>query len=121
MEDPEVTQLRAGVRALMEMALRKSLADADHARIPGLAAELEQACLTTAQSTGPDYRSRYATIYNGLIKATAFGVIIAVISCYKGFNASGGARGVGQATTEAVVNSSILVFVGDYVLTVLMF
>ncbi len=62
-----------------------------------------------------------ADLYNGLIKATAFGVIIAVISCYKGFNASGGARGVGQATTEAVVNSSILVFVGDYVLTVLMF
>lgn len=69
MEDPEVTQLRAGVRALMEMALRKSLAEADHGRIPGLAAQLEQACLATAQSSGPDYRSRYVTIYNGLIKA----------------------------------------------------
>lgn len=62
-----------------------------------------------------------ADLYNGLIKSTAFGVIIATISCHKGFNAAGGARGVGLATTEAVVNSSILIFVGDYILTVLMF
>jgi len=60
-------------------------------------------------------------IYNGLAKAACFGVILAVISCYKGFNTKGGAEGVGRATTEAVVMSSITILVADYVLTSLMF
>jgi phospholipid/cholesterol/gamma-HCH transport system permease protein len=60
-------------------------------------------------------------IYNGLAKAACFGIILAVISCYKGFYAKGGAAGVGKATTEAVVVSSITILVADYVLTSLMF
>ena len=60
-------------------------------------------------------------IYNGLPKAACFGVILGVISCYKGFNTKGGAQGVGRATTEAVVMSSITILVSDYVLTSLMF
>jgi phospholipid/cholesterol/gamma-HCH transport system permease protein len=60
-------------------------------------------------------------IYNGLAKAACFGVILAVVSCYKGFYAKGGAEGVGRATTEAVVVSSITILVADYVLTSLMF
>lgn len=60
-------------------------------------------------------------IYNGLAKAACFGVILAVISCYKGFYTKGGAEGVGRATTEAVVVSSITILVADYVLTSLMF
>jgi len=60
-------------------------------------------------------------IYNGLAKAACFGVILAVISCYKGFSTKGGAEGVGRATTEAVVVSSITILVADYVLTSLMF
>ena len=60
-------------------------------------------------------------IYNGLAKAACFGVILGVISCYKGFNTRGGAQGVGRATTEAVVMSSITILVSDYVLTSLMF
>jgi phospholipid/cholesterol/gamma-HCH transport system permease protein len=60
-------------------------------------------------------------IYNGLAKAACFGVILAVISCYKGFSTKGGAEGVGRATTEAVVMSSITILVADYVLTSLMF
>jgi phospholipid/cholesterol/gamma-HCH transport system permease protein len=60
-------------------------------------------------------------IYNGLAKAACFGVILAVISCYKGFYTRGGAEGVGKATTEAVVLSSITILVADYVLTSLMF
>jgi phospholipid/cholesterol/gamma-HCH transport system permease protein len=60
-------------------------------------------------------------IYNGLIKAAFFGVIMSVISCYKGFYTSGGSEGVGRATTEAVVLSSVTILVSDYVLTSLMF
>jgi phospholipid/cholesterol/gamma-HCH transport system permease protein len=60
-------------------------------------------------------------IYNGLAKAACFGVILAVIACYKGFTTKGGAEGVGKSTTEAVVISSIAILIADYVLTSLMF
>jgi len=60
-------------------------------------------------------------IYNGLAKAAVFGVILSVISCYKGFYTKGGAEGVGRATTEAVVVSSVTILISDYVLTSLMF
>jgi phospholipid/cholesterol/gamma-HCH transport system permease protein len=60
-------------------------------------------------------------IYNGLIKSAVFGIILSLISCYKGFNTRGGAEGVGKATTEAVVVSSVTILVSDYVLTSLMF
>ena len=59
-------------------------------------------------------------IVSGLIKAAAFGFIIALMGCYHGFNASGGARGVGRATTNAVVSAAILVFAADYVMTSLL-
>ena len=53
----------------------------------------------------------------GLVKAFVFGVVITTVGCYKGFYATGGARGVGVATTQAVVVGSISIFVLDYVLT----
>ncbi len=60
-------------------------------------------------------------IYNGLVKAAVFGLILSLISCYKGFYTKGGAEGVGRATTEAVVVSSITILISDYLLTSLMF
>ena len=60
-------------------------------------------------------------IYNGLIKAAVFGLILSLVGCYKGFNTSGGAEGVGRATTEAVVLASITILVSDYFLTAIMF
>ena len=60
-------------------------------------------------------------IYNGLIKAAVFGFILSFIGCYKGFTTAGGAEGVGKATTEAVVISSITILISDYFLTALMF
>jgi phospholipid/cholesterol/gamma-HCH transport system permease protein len=60
-------------------------------------------------------------IYNGLIKAACFGLIMALIGCYKGFNTYGGAEGVGRATTEAVVLASITILISDYFLTAVMF
>jgi phospholipid/cholesterol/gamma-HCH transport system permease protein len=56
-------------------------------------------------------------IVSGLIKATVFGFIVALMGCYHGYNASGGARGVGRATTNAVVSAAILIFAADYLMT----
>jgi phospholipid/cholesterol/gamma-HCH transport system permease protein len=56
-------------------------------------------------------------VVSGLIKAAVFGAIIALMGCYHGFNSSGGARGVGRATTNAVVSAAILIFAADYLLT----
>jgi phospholipid/cholesterol/gamma-HCH transport system permease protein len=53
----------------------------------------------------------------GLVKAAAFGFIVTLMGCYNGYNSRGGAQGVGAATTYAVVSSSILILVFDYVLT----
>jgi len=63
----------------------------------------------------------FRDIYTGLIKAAVFGFLIALISCYNGFIAEGGAEGVGRATTRAVVASSMTVLVSDYFMTSFMF
>jgi phospholipid/cholesterol/gamma-HCH transport system permease protein len=60
-------------------------------------------------------------ITSGLIKAAVFGFIVALMGCYNGFNSKGGAQGVGNATTNAVVGSSIMILAADYVLTALLF
>jgi phospholipid/cholesterol/gamma-HCH transport system permease protein len=60
-------------------------------------------------------------VSNGFLKALVFGLIITLIGCYKGFYTSGGAAGVGRATTQAVVLASITVIIFDYFLTALMF
>lgn len=54
------------------------------------------------------------------IKAGCFGLIIGLVGCYKGFYASGGAKGVGQATTASVVTSSVAILLVDYMLTTMM-
>ncbi len=56
----------------------------------------------------------------GLVKAFIFGGIIALISCYKGLTCGVGAEGVGQATTEAVVYSSITILIANFFLTLVM-
>jgi phospholipid/cholesterol/gamma-HCH transport system permease protein len=61
-----------------------------------------------------------ADLLKSAIKAGVFGLVISVVGCYKGFYASGGAKGVGNATTEAVVISSVGILSLDYVLTVFM-
>jgi phospholipid/cholesterol/gamma-HCH transport system permease protein len=62
-----------------------------------------------------------ADLSSGLIKAFFFGGILTMVGCYKGYYASGGARGVGVATTQAVVYGSVLILVADYFLTAAMF
>lgn len=53
----------------------------------------------------------------GLIKAALFGLALALIGCYQGYNASGGAKGVGLATMRAVVVSSVAILTLDFVAT----
>ena len=60
-------------------------------------------------------------LYSGLFKAAVFGLIIALIGCYKGFYTRGGAEGVGQATTGSVVVASMLILISDYFLTAILF
>ena len=55
-----------------------------------------------------------------LVKSALFGVIVSTICCKKGFHASGGARGVGEATAKAVVSSIVAIFAADYVVTTVM-
>jgi phospholipid/cholesterol/gamma-HCH transport system permease protein len=60
-------------------------------------------------------------VLSGLVKASVFGFIIALMGCYHGFNSRGGAQGVGEATTHAVVSASILILAANYVLTSIFF
>ena len=60
-------------------------------------------------------------LLDGLIKSVVFGALVGLIGCHKGFNASGGAKGVGEATTQAVVVGSVTVLVADYFVTALMY
>lgn len=56
-------------------------------------------------------------INQGMFKASVFGLVFAVVCCYKGFFATGGAKGVGEATNEGVVTSMVLVIALNYFLT----
>lgn len=56
-------------------------------------------------------------ITQGVVKAVVFGLALAVVSCFQGYNASGGAKGVGVGTTRAVVGSFVTILWLDYFLT----
>ncbi len=60
-------------------------------------------------------------VFGGLVKSLFFGVVITMMGCYFGFNAEGGAEGVGKATTRAVVSSCLLILILDYMLASLLF
>jgi len=64
---------------------------------------------------------KVADFQGGLLKAFIFGFLIAIISCSRGLSAKGGAKGVGQATTSAVVISLITIFISNYFLSMLLF
>lgn len=56
-------------------------------------------------------------VTSGLLKATVFGFLIAVMGCYYGYRSSGGATGVGNATRTAVVAAAVSIFAANYLLT----
>jgi phospholipid/cholesterol/gamma-HCH transport system permease protein len=56
-------------------------------------------------------------LVSGLIKAAVFGLTLSLIGCYQGYNASGGAKGVGIATMRAVVIAYVSILIVDFILT----
>jgi phospholipid/cholesterol/gamma-HCH transport system permease protein len=60
-------------------------------------------------------------IWSGLIKSAVFGLILTLTGCVRGYYTSGGAEGVGRATTAAVVSASLIVLLTDFFLTKLLF
>ena len=58
-----------------------------------------------------------AHIVQGMVKSLVFGLAFSTIGCYQGYNASGGGRGVGLATTRAVVIGSVSILILDFFLT----
>ena len=59
-------------------------------------------------------------VISGLSKAVIFGGMLSLVSCYKGMNCGEGAEGVGRATTEAVVYSSISILISNFFLTLVL-
>jgi phospholipid/cholesterol/gamma-HCH transport system permease protein len=60
-------------------------------------------------------------VTSGLVKAAFFGLILSVTGCTKGFYTSGGAEGVGRATTSAVVQACLYILLSDFFLTKVLF
>jgi phospholipid/cholesterol/gamma-HCH transport system permease protein len=60
-------------------------------------------------------------VYGGILKSISFGLIVSWVCCYKGFYTKMSAEGLGKATTEAVVLSSVLILVWDYFVTSALF
>jgi phospholipid/cholesterol/gamma-HCH transport system permease protein len=60
-------------------------------------------------------------LVNGMEKGAIFGAVLTSIGCFKGFFAGGGAKGVGRATTEAVVISLVAILVTDFFMSYLQF
>ncbi|MGC2694818.1 MAG: ABC transporter permease [Candidatus Angelobacter sp.] len=74
--------------------------------------------LDTAQYWNSAYQIlKYNDVITGLVKPLVFGFIISTVGCYYGMNTKGGTQGVGRATTQAVVASSVLILAVDAVLT----
>ncbi|MGA8153858.1 MAG: ABC transporter permease [Terriglobales bacterium] len=78
---------------------------------------------------GMDWRQYWSTSYQilvfqdvlmGLVKPLLFGFIIATVGCYYGMTAKGGTQGVGRATTQAVVASSVMILITDLIVTKLL-
>lgn len=71
--------------------------------------------------TGVKNSFQFSDMISGLIKSAVFGAIIGIVGCHEGYHAEGGARGVGKATTEAVVISAVMILVADYIIATILF
>jgi len=63
----------------------------------------------------------FGNLFIGIVKPIAFSFVIAFVACYKGFTSEGGTKGVGKATTESVVLSSILILLVNFIITKFVF
>jgi phospholipid/cholesterol/gamma-HCH transport system permease protein len=62
----------------------------------------------------------FQDVFMGLVKPLLFGFIISTVGCYYGISARGGTQGVGRATTQAVVASSVFILLVDFFVTKLL-
>jgi phospholipid/cholesterol/gamma-HCH transport system permease protein len=60
-------------------------------------------------------------LWSGAIKSAAFGLILTLTGCVRGYYTTGGAEGVGRSTTRAVVEASLIILLSDFFLTKLLF
>lgn len=60
-------------------------------------------------------------IWSGVVKAAAFGLILTLTGCVRGYTTTGGAEGVGRSTTAAVVSASLIILLSDFFLTKVLF
>ncbi|MCM2279437.1 MAG: ABC transporter permease [Oligoflexia bacterium] len=58
-----------------------------------------------------------STLVAGMIKSAVYGTIVASVSCFYGFNATGGARGVGRAVTQAAIYTNLYILIANFVLS----
>jgi phospholipid/cholesterol/gamma-HCH transport system permease protein len=63
----------------------------------------------------------FSDVVKGLLKTFVFATIIVMVGAYQGLSTRGGAAGVGQSTTFSVVLSIILIFISNFVLSLLLF
>lgn len=63
------------------------------------------------------YTLKIKDVFDGLIKSVFFGFLLVTIACFKGLRTRGGTEGVGITTTQAVVASSIVIFISDFFIT----
>ena len=63
---------------------------------------------------------KWPDVSMGLWKGLIFGAVVAWIATFRGFHTSGGARGVGLATSRTVVETAVLILCGDYIVTALL-
>jgi phospholipid/cholesterol/gamma-HCH transport system permease protein len=80
------------------------------------------AAIAFGQPLGPFWGTLFANasvtdLWGSVLKTTIFGAIVAIVCCYKGMSASGGAEGVGRAVNEAVVISFLGIGAFNYVFT----
>ncbi len=69
----------------------------------------------------PSGEKEFGDFRMALVKAAVFGFFIALMGCYHGFRAAGGAAGVGEGTRNAVVSAFILILLANLIITVLAF
>lgn len=81
-------------------------------------------------ASGLSYKAYFDSVWRGLymkdinvaiLKAVVFGFTIAIVSCTCGYRATGGARGVGEATTKAVVWSFVAIVIWDLIFSIIFF
>ena len=118
----DISSALAWLLALALAGMAQATAAALARRALPAAATAGIATLVNGAPLGPFWATFFTNasttdLWGSVLKCTGFGAIIAVVCCYKGMTASGGAEGVGRAVNQAVVIATLGVFAFNYVFT----